>query len=158
MTIFPQKCRQSCRVLIVALLLVAPTPGLHTDVRAAAPVPAFRVIVNPENPTTNVDRKFVADIFLKKATRWGQLDSVVRPVDLRPDSPARRAFDEEVLRRSVSAVRNYWQQMVFTGRDVPPPELNSEEEMVAYVLRYPGAIGYVSGTIALQGAKVLTIK
>lgn len=145
------------RVLIVALLLVAPTPGLPTAVRAAAPVPAFRVIVNPANPTTNVDRKFVADIFLKKATRWGQLD-IVRPVDLRPDSPTRRAFDEEVLKRSVSAVRNYWQQMVFTGRDVPPPELNSEEEVVAYILRYPGAIGYVSGAIALQGAKVLTIK
>ncbi|MEP6653131.1 MAG: hypothetical protein ABJA82_07215 [Myxococcales bacterium] len=145
------------RVLIVALLLVAPTPGLPTAVRAAAPMPAFRVIVNPANPNTSVDRKFVADIFLKKVTRWGQLDTV-RPVDLRPDSPARRAFDEEVLKRSVSAVRNYWQQMVFSGRDVPPPELNSEEEVIAYVLRSPGAIGYVSGGINLQGTKVLILK
>ena len=96
-------------------------------------------------------------MFLKKLSRWNDVE-VVRPVDLRPDSPVRRAFSEEILKRSVPAVKNYWQQLVFSGRDVPPPELDSDEDVVKYVLRYPGAVGYVSGTAEIRGAKVLSVK
>lgn len=145
------------RIFITAVVLAVIAAGpLLAQVRGAAP-PAFHLIVNPQNGITSVDRKFVADVFLKKVTRWGQLDAI-RPADLRPDSAIRQAFTDEVLRRSVAAVRNYWQQQVFSGRDVPPPELDSDDEVVAFVLRYPGAIGYVSAGASLKGAKILTIK
>ena len=56
----------------------------------------------------------------------------------------RRIFSERVLKRSVAAVRNYWQQRIFSGRDVPPPEVEGDEAVVAYVAEHPGAVGYVS--------------
>jgi hypothetical protein len=74
------------------------------------------------------------------------------------DSAARNKFSEEVLRQPVDAVKNYWQQMIFTGRDVPPPELDSDEDVVKYVLKYAGALGYVSGSSNLNGAKVVTLQ
>ena len=46
----------------------------------------------------------------------------IRPVDLRPNAATRRLFSERMLRRSVAAVRSYWQQRIFSGRGVPPPE------------------------------------
>ncbi len=73
---------------------------------------------------------------------------MIRPADLVPGSPARRKFTEEILKRSVEAVRGYWQQRIFSGRDVPPPEVETDEEVVKYVLKYTGAVGYVSGGIA----------
>jgi hypothetical protein len=70
----------------------------------------------------------------------------------------RKRFSEAVLKRSVGAVRSYWQQRIFSGRDVPPPEVDSDEAVMAYVARYPGAIGYVSGTTKLVGVKELALR
>lgn len=122
----------------------------------AAEPPHFRVIVHPNNPLRAAERAFIADIFLKKVTRWSE-GEVIRVVDLRFDNPSRRRFSEEVIKRSVGAVRSYWQQRIFSGRDVPPPELESDEEVVAFVARSPAAIGYVSGTAKLAGVRELGV-
>jgi hypothetical protein len=55
-------------------------------------------------------------------------------------------------------VRAYWQQRIFSGRDVPPPELDSDQQVVDYVMKYPGAIGYVSGAADLKGARAVQIR
>jgi hypothetical protein len=119
--------------------------------------PSFRLIVNPANPIAGVDRAFVSEAFLKKTTRWPN-DELIRPVDLAPDSPTRRRFSDDLLKRSVAAVKSYWQQMVFSGRGLPPPELDNEEQVVRFVLKNPGAVGYVSGTTNLDGVKVIPVR
>jgi ABC-type phosphate transport system substrate-binding protein len=143
------------RTLLLVLIAAAQSAAVRRDAPSSSP--AFRVIVNPQNPTDAAEKKFLTDLFLKKLSHWSGLEPV-RPVDLRPDSPARRAFTEQVLRRSVADVKHYWQQRVFSGRDVPPPELDSDAGVVAYVLKYQGAVGYVSGTGDLRGAKVLQVR
>ena len=67
----------------------------------------------------------------------------------------RRRFSENLLGRTVQAVRRYWNQQVFSGRGVPPPQVASEADVVEYVLTHPGAIGYVSDTVDLRGAKII---
>ena len=62
------------------------------------------------------------------------------------------------MRRSVEAVKTYWQQAVFSGRDIPPPELDSDDDVVRYVLRNPGGVGYVTGNADLHGARVLVVR
>jgi ABC-type phosphate transport system substrate-binding protein len=137
---------------LVAALQVAPSPALAEEA-----TPEFRVVVHPSNPTRAVERSFLADAFLKKVTRWAEGEAI-RPADLRPAAGARRVFTERVLRRSVGAVRSYWQQRIFSGRDVPPPELDSDDEIMAFVAKYPGAVGYVSGGAKLKGVRELLIK
>ena len=140
------------RALILALVLVASFGAMGAG--AASP-PAYVVIVHPTNPTTNVSRRFLADAFLKKTTRWDNGETI-RPVDQAPDTSVRRRFSDEVLKRSVAAVRNYWQQIIFAGRGVPPPELNGDEEVIKYVTEHDGAVGYVSGSNT-GGAKVIAV-
>jgi ABC-type phosphate transport system substrate-binding protein len=135
--------------LALAMLLLA------LPLRAEGP-PAYRIIVSPEVQTTRLERRFVRDAFLKKTTRWPG-GEVIHPVDLPHSSPVRRRFSEEVLERSVEAVRSYWQQVIFSGRGVPPPELASDEEVVRYVVGRPGAIGYVSGTAPTGNARIVTV-
>jgi hypothetical protein len=124
---------------------------------AAAPPPAYQVIVDRQSALSTVDRRFLADAFLKKVTTWPD-GRIIRVADLAPTSPARRRFSEDVLRRSVEAVKGYWQQRIFSGRDVPPPELDTDEEMRNYVLKHDGAVGYVSGTANVDGVKVLSVE
>jgi len=139
---------------IALLLLVAPAAG---PVQAEPRVGSFRVVVNPGNPLTAVERQFVLDAFLKRATRWENGDAL-HPVDLIADSPVRRRFSQDVLGRPVSAIQSYWQQAIFSGRDVPPPELDTDEAVIQYVLKYRGAVGYVSETADTHAVKIVTVK
>jgi hypothetical protein len=119
--------------------------------------PAFRLIVNPGNAITALDRSFLAQAFLKKVGHWpdGQL---IQPVDLDQASPIRRQWSRSVLSRSVEAVKIYWQQMIFSGRELPPPEMGTEADVINYVLARPGSVGYVSAGANLRGARVVTVR
>jgi ABC-type phosphate transport system substrate-binding protein len=152
--------RSSYRRLVLALVaLVAACllGGVSSPVLAQETTPDFRLIVHPSNSQRAADRSFLADAFLKKTTRW-EGGETIRPVDLRPAATPRKIFTERVLKRSVGAVRSYWQQRIFSGRDVPPPELDSDDEVLAFVAKYPGAVGYVSGAAKLKGVKELAVR
>lgn len=141
--------------LALALTLVALGGPLFAQARPSPP--AYVVIVNPNNPANEADRRFLEDAFLKKITRWSN-DEVIKPVDLSPSSPVRRRFSDEVLHRSVEAVKGYWQQRIFSGRDVPPPEFDNEDDVVRFVAQHEGGLGYVSGTTKLEGVKTIAVK
>src|ERR1700722_13557071 len=126
-------------------------------VLAETRAPGYAIIVHPSNESTVLDRKFLEDAFLKKVTRWPS-DVVIRPVDQPGGAPVRRSFSEDVLHRSVDAVKGYWQQRIFSGRDVPPPEFQRDEEGVQFVLKHEGGLGYVSGTADVEGCRVLVVR
>src|SRR4051812_48503398 len=128
------------RAPVAILVLFALAPASSADDAS------FVVIVNNANDSTRLDRKMVADIFLKKQTHWKN-DQAIQPVDQNKTSSVRQRFSEDALGRSVAAVRTYWNQLVFSGRGVPPPELASDRDVVRYVAGHEGAIGYVSGSV-----------
>jgi ABC-type phosphate transport system substrate-binding protein len=140
-------------VSLLSLLVIS----FATRVLADQPPPGpFRIIVNPKNPVSVVDRMFLRDAFLKKKTKWPS-DKTLQPVDLPPKSDVRGRFSSDVLGRPISAVRAYWQQRIFSGTDIPPPERESDETVVNYVLQHEGAVGYVSGRASLNGSKVVAV-
>lgn len=123
----------------------------------SSPSQLFVVIVHARNPMHSASREFLEGAFLKKVTRWGD-GELIRPVDLGPSARARRGFSQSVLRRSVETVKTYWLQRIFSGRDTPPPELESDEAVVRYVSTHRGAIGYVSPDTNLTGTKSVSIR
>lgn len=141
---------------LVSLLLLLAFALCVANVSLATP-PAFVVIVNADNPTAAVGRKFLTDAFLKKTTRWPH-GELIRPVDQAADSDVRRRFTDDVLKRSVAAVRSYWQQLIFAGRDVPPPEVGNDEQVIDYVLKHSGSVGYVSAAAKLGRVKVVGVE
>lgn len=147
------------RILALSVLFLAALGGLPSAV-GATPRSAnagYRVIVNPANPVEVLDRSFLTEAFLKKATRWSN-DLFIRPADQASEAACRQAFSEDIMKKSVAAVKSYWQQMVFSGRGVPPPELDNDEEVVKFVLRNPGAVGYVSPGANTGGTKTVTVR
>jgi ABC-type phosphate transport system substrate-binding protein len=118
---------------------------------------AYKLVVNAANPQKAVTRKQVSAFFLKKQPSWPD-GTAVSPVEQSAASPIRAAFSKQVVGQSIGAVLNYWQQQIFSGRDVPPPVKGSDQEVMAFVQANRGAIGYVSlGTTPLDGTKVLKI-
>jgi ABC-type phosphate transport system substrate-binding protein len=129
--------RRLC-VLIVGLALAA---GLEAPGSSAQGL--FKVIVNARLSGRTVARDVLAQIYLGKAQRWGSGIPIVA-VDLSATSPVRRAFSQEVLGRSVEAVKSYWLVAVSSTSKRPPLTKPSDEEVIAFVSREPGGVGYVS--------------
>ncbi len=124
--------------------------GLLVFVFSAARTPAFaqeaeayRIIVNARNPISSMSAEDLARVFLKKQKTW-ENGSAVLPVDLPEDSQVRETFTRDVLGRSTSAVRAFWQQMIFSGRDVPPLVRDAPGDVINYVSSNTYAIGYVA--------------
>jgi len=136
--------------LTVALLAIA---------AASAPAAAqeYKVIVNSANSTSDLPADVAAKLFLKQATKFPN-GTPAQPVDLGKASGVRAAFSKGVLGRAVSAVESYWQQQIFSGKDVPPATKASDDEVIAFVKANPGAIGYVSASAGTAGVKVIDVK
>jgi ABC-type phosphate transport system substrate-binding protein len=134
--------------------------GIFALTAAPAPTPAqdFAVIVNVANPISTLSKDEVAKLFLKKTVSWKSGQSA-SPVELPPTAKVRESFARVVLNKSVAQVRTYWQQQIFSGRDVPPPEKMTEDEVIAFVRANPNAIGYVSRTTNVgRGVKVVALE
>jgi len=72
--------------------------------------------------------------------------------------PAHEAFLKEYLDKSDSALQAYYRSLVFTGKGSMPKTVGSDAEMVAYVAKTKGAIGYVGGDTSAEGVKTLEVK
>jgi ABC-type phosphate transport system substrate-binding protein len=116
----------------------------------------FKIIVHPDNPSDSVSRDFVRDAFLKKQTEWH--GHTLRPIDLTSKHVVRELFTKEVIRKSPSQLRTYWNQQVFSGKGVPPPEVESAADVVEYVLANPGAVGYLPADADPGKAKVIPLR
>jgi ABC-type phosphate transport system substrate-binding protein len=136
--------------------------GLAVSVAAGVrPLPAadaFVVIVHPSVAGTQVRRGDLAGLFLMKVTRWGDR-SLAQPVDQSGASPVRKAFSEAVLGMPVATVLQYWQKQMFDTRALRPPVVKpSDAEVIEFVSRTTGAVGYVSSGAALPpGVKALVV-
>src|SRR5689334_3114638 len=107
----PKAPRLTRRACVFALGVLAAS-ALRATARAEETT--FRMIVHPDNPLRAIDREVLSKMFLKEVTRWDDGEAV-HPVDLRGDSETRSKFSESVIRRSIAAVRSYWQQRIFSG-------------------------------------------
>ncbi len=117
----------------------------------------FFVIVNAANNVSELSMIEVSHLFLKRVTSWEGGAGVV-PVDLPQQSAVRQRFTKDVHGKTVDAIQAYWQREVFSGRQVPPVQRASSEEVVAFVTGNQQAVGYVSHDVSLpSGVKAVRI-
>ena len=139
----------------LAVLLALGAVGLSQGQDAAAD---FVVIVHAKNPATSVDKDRLSKMFLKKIKRWEESDASVEAFDQTESADVRESFTRSVHGKSISAIKSFWQRMIFSGRDVPPDELESDTEVIAAVAGDEGAVGYVSaGAELTEGVKAIDV-
>ena len=139
------------RTLVLTAVVAALVWGaLVTHAASKKEVTDFHVIVNSSNPVEKLTLTQVSRLFLKKDTEWAD-GTPVEPVDMAPDVQLRKEFSKTFHNRSLSSVKSYWQQAIFSGTAVPPPELESEEKVMQFVASHPGAIGYLPSSTGVGG-------
>ena len=142
----------------VAVVVLAAVLGILASGSAVAgSETGYIVITNTSNPADSVTRETLSRMFLKKLKRWSD-GSAVTPVDQLRASTARKAFSKKVHKRSVPAINSYWQNAIFSGRGVPPVEVASNRDVIAFVKNNPGAVGYVAAGTPTAGVKILEVR
>jgi len=124
-----------------------------------APQPAqqFRVIVHPSNPVDSISRQQLSAVYMKKVRQWPDRTEII-PLDQSPASRVRERFSDAVHGKSVAYVTRYWHRLIFSGRGLPPSELNSSAAVAEFVAGNRGAIGYVSSDLDLgESVKVILV-
>ncbi|MEI9975517.1 MAG: hypothetical protein WDO73_27690 [Ignavibacteriota bacterium] len=115
-----------------------------------------KIIANSSVGASSVSADELKGVFL--ATKSSLSDgSHVEPV-IEKDGPAHEAFLKEYIGKTDSAYETYFRSLVFTGKASMPKTTASDAEMVAYVAKTKGAIGYVSSSASAVGVKTLEVK
>ena len=145
------------RIVKTTIFAIIAVVGSSTP--AAAADEGFQVVVNVANSTTSISPKNLSDCFMKEANTYTWISGqYVVPVDQPATSETRQKFSKAIHGRDASAVKNFWQRQIFSGRAVPPAEKGSDAEVLEFVRTNPGAVGYVSAEANVgDGVKVLEI-
>jgi ABC-type phosphate transport system substrate-binding protein len=133
--------------VLLMLALALATPAFAAD---------FQVIANPSVPTSSLTKSAASAIFLKKTAKWED-GTPITVVDQMERSPVREAFTTFVHGKSVAAIKSFWQQQIFSGRDVPPLDEPSDSQVLALVHSTKGAVGYISTKTQAAGVKVIDV-
>lgn len=129
--------------------------GLGAAAHAAGVTADVKVIANPSVNASEISTEDLKAVFL--GTKTTVADSQVAPVLAR----AGRAHDvvlREYLRKSDTTLMTYYRGLVFTGKASMPKVFDSDADIVAYVARTRGAVGYVGAAVPAAGTKTLAIK
>src|ERR1700691_6360445 len=132
------------------LLLVA--AGLAIVVLGESLAENVKVIANSSVKTDAISAADLKRVFLEEKMALAD-GSHVEPV-IERSGRVHAAF-LEYLGMSEDDLQTYYRTLVFTGKGSMPKELGSDAEVVAYVARTRGAIGYVSSRATVGGVKEL---
>ena len=113
----------------------------------------IKVIANSSVKADVITAVELKRVFLEQNNSLGD-GTHVEPV-LEKDGPVHEAFLQEFLGRTDDDLQTYYRALVFTGRGSMPKELDAE--VVAYVAKTRGALGYVSTATSVEGVKILAI-
>ncbi len=137
------------RCLVGIFLILALLSGAAM---AAEPI----VIVNPGVNVDTLDSKTVRYIFLGKKTSW---DGGVRIIPVALETGAlHKDFLKTYVRKTPSQFSTHWKRMTFTGKAEEIRTFRSEAQLVEFVSKQPGAVGYVSGSAAIDGVKAVPVQ
>ena len=141
-------------LLLITLLLLS-----GADVQpAAVSSPPFIVVVNSDGPVTSLTRAQLSAIFMRRQRSWPDRNAIAA-VDRPVRSRLREQFSRSVHGKSVAYVTRYWQRLIFSGRDIPPPVLDSDADVLNFVKAHRNAIGYVNAdTLLGDGVKRVVVR
>jgi ABC-type phosphate transport system substrate-binding protein len=123
---------------------------------ATAAAADIKVIANPSVGASSVSSEELKGVFLSTKSSLSD-GSHVAPVLLKSGA-VHEAFLKDYVGKTDSALDTYYRSLVFTGKGSMPKTFATDAEVVAYVEKTKGAIGYVGSGTGTANAKVLDVK
>ena len=141
----------SCSAALCVMLCAGFFLGAH-EVWAAG---EYIVVINGEVGVDSIAAGDFESVLLGNKKKWDDGTKVY--IAVLKEGDVTESFLKTHARKTPDQFKTYWKKLVFTGKGIEPKSLGSEEELVAYVAKTKGAVGYISAGTAHDSVKELTI-
>lgn len=112
-------------------------------------------VTNPSGPDS-ISSETVRNILLGNKTRWDSGGTIKLAV--LSEGTTHESVIQEFTARSADQFNKYWKKQVFTGKGIAPDAFKTDEELIEFVARTPGAFGYVSPNANATGVKIMSVQ
>lgn len=109
------------------------------------------VVINPAAPVDRLSPDQLKEAYLGDAFFWGSVK--IHPAELRLPPELYAGFLQAIASMSPERYEVYWIRKVFREGGMPPRPFDSAADILSYVARTPGGLGFVRRA-DLHGAKV----
>lgn len=120
---------------------------------ASAAYAEMAVIVHKSN-ADELNQEQIQRIYLGKTKGFPSAGKAV-PLDLPQGAALRSDFLAKVVKKTQSQYTAYWAKLMFTGKGVPPKEMDSDKEIIELVAKNPNLIGYVDAANVTGDVRVV---
>lgn len=131
--------------------------SLVCGVAASQEADPVEVIVSTTVTERSLSSNALRAIFGMRLRNWPN-GNRIRVFVLPDRNPTHVAFCKQLLNIYPHQLRLAWDRLVFSGTGQAPTEVDSEEEMRAWVATTPGAIGYLRRSLVNDSVRVLEIQ
>ncbi len=101
------------------------------------------IVTNKGVGKSDLSKGEIKKIFIGQMVKWGN-NSKINIVTLKKGSEIHTEFVRTYTGKSPSQFEKYWRKMVFTGKGSIPRSFKTEKELLDYIIKTDGSIGYVS--------------
>lgn len=113
------------------------------------------VLVNTSTAIVTISEDDLKNYYLGKRSSWPDGSKVT--VVVLKDGASHESLMKK-LGKSTSQFSTGWKKLVFTGKGSMPEQVSSEDELVAFVAKNPGSIGYADVGKVKDGVKAIQAK
>ncbi len=116
---------------------------------------SVKVISNNSIQANQISVRELKSVYLREKSSLND-GTHVEPV-LERNGAAHEIFLKLYLKQNSDDLQRYYQSLVFSGKGSMPKAVGTDADVVAYVARTKGAIGYVSAEANTPGVKMLAV-
>ncbi len=113
------------------------------------------VIAHSGVASDSLSKADLGEIYTNKKKKWS--DGTKLYVASLKGTDSSEAFLGAYVKKNQSQFDAFWKKQVFTGKGKMPKYFKSDADMVKYVAKTKGAVGYVSSGTSLDGVKEIKI-
>ena len=139
------------KTVVKFLLLFTAILGFSSRMMASD----FIIVAHRDTQVSAVSKDDMKGILLGNKTKWD--NGTLIKLAILSGGLAHEKIILEATSKSTDQFDKYWKKQVFTGKGVMPDSFSSDAELIAWVAKTPGAIGYVAVGSVTTGTKELPL-
>jgi len=113
------------------------------------------VIVNAENPVTQLDKETVKNIFLGRLTRFPNSELAISAIEIKGNNRQKELFYKLIANKTLNKINRYWARYLFTGKMSPPRKLINNQAIVTEISNNSTGIAYIDSKDLTPAVKVV---
>ena len=113
-------------------------------------------IANKETKVTSITADDAKNIMLGNKQKFD--DGSLLKLAILTEGPVHEKVVRDYTQRSSDQFEKYWKKLVFSGKGIMPEQFKSDSEMIDFVSKTPGAIGYVAKASVTPAVVAIEVK